>query len=109
VEIRALIGPAHHHDHEILVPDQGVADGRLEEVAMLLDPALQIEGRKFPHDNLLGNDQFRMTNDERMSNAECPMTAKDFLILTIVDYQCPILKAWGILNIRHLTFDIVCS
>src|SRR5262249_39224431 len=43
VVVAALVGPADDHDQEVTVPDSHVADGRLEQVAVLVDPALQVE------------------------------------------------------------------
>src|SRR5271156_6387967 len=45
VIIHALVGPADHRDDDIAVlPNLGVADGRLQFVAMGVNPALKIEG-----------------------------------------------------------------
>src|SRR5438067_59784 len=45
VVVGARVGPAHHGDHEVAVafPDLGVADRRLEQVAVLVDPFPEVE------------------------------------------------------------------
>src|SRR5690606_924467 len=45
MKIHALVRPSNHHDHHAgLLEDQLVADRRLQQVAMALDPGLEIEG-----------------------------------------------------------------
>src|SRR6266478_2667167 len=46
VVVGAGVGPAHHRHHEVAVafPDLRVADRRLEQVAVLVDPGAEIEG-----------------------------------------------------------------
>src|SRR5690606_14016104 len=45
VEIHPLVGTSHHHDHHAgLLEDQLVADGRLQQMAVTLDPTAEIEG-----------------------------------------------------------------
>ena len=47
VEIGALVWPAHHRDDEVgVLPDLLVADRGLEEMGVLLDPALEVEGQR---------------------------------------------------------------
>src|SRR3984957_3129323 len=47
VIVHALVGPAdHRHDHVAIVPDLGVAHGRLQLVAIRINPALKIESLK---------------------------------------------------------------
>src|SRR5690606_6782967 len=43
VVVGALVGPADRHDDEVAVDDALVADRRLEQVAMFLDPGLEID------------------------------------------------------------------
>jgi hypothetical protein len=47
VEVGALVRPADHRDDEVgVLPDLLVADRGLEEVGVLLDPALEVEGQR---------------------------------------------------------------
>jgi hypothetical protein len=51
VEILATVGTAHHHDDELAVGEhQLVAHGWLQQMAVLVDPALEIEGLEFSHE-----------------------------------------------------------
>src|SRR6185437_7229517 len=45
VIVAARVRAAHDHDDEIAIHDALVADRWLQQVAMLVDPALQVEGR----------------------------------------------------------------
>ena len=44
--VGAQVGAADHRDDEIgVLPDLLVADGRLQQMRVILDPALEIQGR----------------------------------------------------------------
>jgi hypothetical protein len=46
MEIATRVGPANHHAEVLRIfPDHGVADGRLELIAVVVDPALKVEWR----------------------------------------------------------------
>src|SRR5262245_15279779 len=49
VEIGPLVGPTDDHDHEVLIQDHGVAHRRLQQLAVFVDPALQVEGSRQRH------------------------------------------------------------
>src|SRR5262249_47922007 len=60
VVVGALVGAADDHDHEAAVPEHLVADRRLEQVAVVLDPALQVERGQKRH----GGPPFRREKEE---------------------------------------------
>jgi hypothetical protein len=42
MEIATRVGPANHHAEVLRIfPDHGVADGRLELIAVVVDPAVE--------------------------------------------------------------------
>src|SRR5688572_3300403 len=50
VEVLAAVRPTDHHDDELAVGEYlFVAHGRLEQVTVFVDPALEMEGLEFPH------------------------------------------------------------
>ena len=50
VVVGALVGPADDRDHEIgILPDLGIADRRLQQVTVLVDPFLEIEWGDLRH------------------------------------------------------------
>ena len=53
VKILAAVRPADHHDDELAVREHElVAHGRLEQVAVFVDPTPEIEGLEFSHRSL---------------------------------------------------------
>ena len=48
MEVGAVVGAAHHRDHQFsILPNLGVAHGRLESASVLFNPVLKIEGAQF--------------------------------------------------------------
>jgi hypothetical protein len=54
VEVLALVGTAHDHHHELLIlPDELIADRRLQEVTVFVDPGIEGERCELRHDDHL--------------------------------------------------------
>src|SRR4051812_6399048 len=66
VIIGARIGATDHRHHEVAVsfPDLRIADGRLEQVAVLVDPFAKVERREL-HGSLHGGDALQLDGDGR--------------------------------------------
>src|SRR3954463_1975609 len=66
VIVGARVRAADHGDHEVAVafPDLRITDGRLEQVAMLVDPFAKVERREL-HGSLHGGDALQLDGDGR--------------------------------------------
>src|SRR5712692_4412736 len=89
VIVAARVGPAHHRDHEIAVafPDLRVADRRLEQVAVLVDPALEVERLEVWHGSLHGGDALQLDGDGRGERRDLHRGAAGLRILEVLGPQ----------------------